>query len=107
MNFMAEIGCPMTKIEKKGISSPVVSINCEYIHATTYSDEIEIEVKLEKYTDARLFLSYVMRNLNTGDIVATAASTHCFIDEKGKAIAMKKRVPEFYAVISKLLKVEQ
>ena len=90
MNFLSEIGYPMTRLEKEGITSPVVSVNCEYKHTTTYSDEIEIEEVLEKYTGVKLFLSYTMRNSNTNEIVAIASSTHCFIDEGGRPIALKK-----------------
>lgn len=73
MNFLSEIGYPMIRLEKEGITSPVVSVNCEYKHTTTYSDEIEIEVALEKYTGVKLFLSYTMRNSNTGETVAVAS----------------------------------
>jgi len=99
MNFLSEIGYPMTRLEEEGITSPVVSVNCEYKHTTTYSDEIEIEVALEKYTGVKLFLSYTMRNSNTGETVAVASSAHCFIDDKGRPIAVKKRAPEFDAVL--------
>lgn len=99
MIFLSEIGYPMIRLEKEGITSPVVSVNCEYKHTTTYSDEIEIEVALEKYTGVKLFLSYTMRNSNTGETVAVASSAHCFIDENGRPIAVKKRVPEFDAVL--------
>ena len=99
MNFLSEIGYPMIRLEKEGITSPVVSVNCEYKRTTTYSDEIEIEVALEKYTGVKLFLSYTMRNSNTGETVAVASSAHCFIDENGRPIAVKKRVPEFDAVL--------
>lgn len=99
MNFLSEIGYPMTRLEKEGITSPVVSVNCEYKHTTTYSDEIEIEVVFEKYTGVKLFLSYTMRNSNTNEIVAIASSTHCFIDEAGRPIALKKYAPEFDAVL--------
>lgn len=99
MNFLSEIGYPMIRLEKEGITSPVVSVNCEYKHTTTYSDGIEIEVALEKYTGVKLFLSYTMRNSNTGETVAVASSAHCFIDENGRPIAVKKRVPEFDAVL--------
>lgn len=99
MNSLSEIGYPMIRLEKEGITSPVVSVNCEYKHTTTYSDEIEIEVVLEKYTGVKLFLSYTMRNSNTGETVAVASSAHCFIDENGRPIAVKKRVPEFDAVL--------
>ena len=99
MNFLSEIGYPMTRLENEGITSPVVSVNCDYKHTTTYNDEIEIEVVLVKYTGVKLFLSYTMRNLNTNEIVAMASSTHCFIDENGRPIAVKKRAPEFDAVL--------
>ena len=99
MDFLSEIGYPMTRLENEGITSPVVSVNCEYKHTTTYSDEIEIEVVLEKYTGVKLFLSYTMKNPNTNEIVAVATSTHCFIDENGRPIAVKKRAPEFDAVL--------
>lgn len=99
MNFLSEIGYPMTRLEKEGITSPVVSVNCEYKHITTYSDEIEIAVTLEKYTGVKLFLSYAMRNPDTNEIVAIASSTHCFIDENGRPIAVKKHAPEFDAIL--------
>lgn len=54
---------------------------------------------LEKYTGVKLFLSYTMRNSNTNEIVAIASSTHCFIDEGGRPIALKKYAPKFDAVL--------
>ena len=50
----------MTSLEEAGITSPVVSVHCDYKHTTTYSDEIEIEVSVSNYTGARLMLDYTM-----------------------------------------------
>lgn len=102
MNFLSEIGYPMTRLEKEGLSSPVVSVNCEYKQMTTYSDEIEIEVALEKYTGVKLLLSYTMRNLGTNEIVAKASSTHCFLDEGGRPIAVKKRAPKLHEILREI-----
>ncbi len=99
MNFLPEIGYPMTRLEEEGITSPVVSLNCEYKRTTTFSDEIEIETALEKYTGVKLFLSYAMKKADTGEVVAAAASTHCFIDKNGSPIAVKKYAPEFDAIL--------
>ena len=104
MNFLAEIGYPMTELEAEGITSPVVSVNCEYKHTTTYSDEIIIEVSLTEYTGVKLSLSYIMRNNDTGVTVATATSSHCFIDENGRPIAVKKRFPKFDEALRKEIK---
>ena len=99
MNFLAEVGYPMTRFEAEGITSPVVSVNCEYKHSTTYGDNIEIEVFLVNYTGVKLTLSYTMRNADTGDLVATATSQHCFIDKNGLPIAVKKHLPDFDSVL--------
>lgn len=48
MNFLSEAGYPMTRLEAEGITSPVVSVNCDYKRPTTYGDEIEIEVNLKQ-----------------------------------------------------------
>ena len=102
MNFLTELGYPMTRLEEEGITSPVVSVNCEYKCPTTYSDEIEIEVKIKQYTGVKLILAYTMRNIDSGDIVAVASSSHCFVDRDGRPIAVKKHFPDFDAVLKKM-----
>ncbi|MGI6315560.1 MAG: acyl-CoA thioesterase [Christensenellales bacterium] len=91
--FLAEIGYPMTKLESAGIVSPVVSVQCEYRHTTTYDDEIEIEVRVTGYTGVRLTLAYQMKDKAKDVLVATAASVHCFIDREGKPIPVKNSFP--------------
>ena len=103
MNFLSEIGYPLTRFETEGITSPVISINCEYKHTTTYSDEIEIEVRLTQYTGVKLSLSYIMKNAVTGNIVATASSSHCFIDNNQNPIAIKKRFPDFDLLLKEII----
>ena len=99
MSFLTEIGYPMTRLEAEGITSPVVSVSCEYKRPTTYNDEIEIEVSLKQYTGVKLVLAYTMTNVNTGDVVAVASSSHCFIDGNGKPIAVKKHFPDFDGIL--------
>lgn len=101
MHFLEEIGYSMTRLEAEGITSPVVAVQCEYKHPTTYSDDIEIRVSLTRYTGVKLSLSYVMKNAADGTVVALATSTHCFIDEKGRPIAVKKHFPGLDEVFRK------
>ena len=76
MNFLSELGYPMKRLEAEGITSPVISVSCEYKKTTTYDDSIEIEVTLVKYTGVKLSLSYVMKNVDTDAVVAVGASSH-------------------------------
>lgn len=99
MNFLSEIGYPMTRLEEAGITSPVVSVNCDYKRPTTYADEIDIEVTLIAYSGVRLMLSYDMRNKADGTQVAVATSVHCFIDGNGRPVALKRLFPELDAIL--------
>lgn len=103
MDLLKSVGYGMRKLEADGITSPVVSIECQYKHPTTFDDEIEIEVSLEKYNGVKLVISYTMTDLETGTVVLTAKSSHCFIDADGRPIAVKKRFPEFDEVLKSVV----
>lgn len=103
MHFLAELGWPMTRLEAEGITSPVVSISCEYQKTTTYDDSIQIIVRPEQYSGVRLTLSYVLQNAASGEVVALASSTHCFINDLGKPISIKKYFPEFDAELRQIV----
>ena len=94
MNYLNETGFTMARLEAEGITSPVVSVTCNYKYPSTYDDEIEIEVRLTQYTGVKFVLSYVMRNIKTGNVVAEATSAHCFIDAEGRPVAVKKTCPD-------------
>ena len=94
MNYLNEAGFTMARLEVAGITSPVVSVTCDYKYPSTYDDEIEIEVRLVQYTGVKFVLSYVMRNVRTGNVVAEASSAHCFIDAEGRPVAVKKTCPD-------------
>ena len=73
-------------------------------YPTTFSDEIEIEVSLAQYTGVKLSLSYVMKDINTGIVVAIASSSHCFIDDKGRPIVVRKHFPDFDSALREVEK---
>lgn len=95
MSFLSEMGYPIIELEKKGVTSPVVSLNFEYIHSTTFDDKIEIEVSVSQYTGVKLNFSYTMKNVDTGDIVGIASSSHCLINRNGVPVIVKKYLPDF------------
>lgn len=98
IDLQRQIGWEYANFEKAGIVSPVVSVCCDYKKMTTFSDLIEIEVKVKKFNGVKLALTYIMTC--NGEIVATGESQHCFMDETGKLINMKKKYPEFYEKVN-------
>ena len=94
VDFLDKVGLSYDKIEALGIVSPVIGIECEYKVSTTFNDEIEIDVKVKEYKGVRMIIEYKMTNKNTGDIVLTGISKHCFINKENKPVRMKNEFPE-------------
>lgn len=94
IHFLENIGFGYDKLEKDGIISPVIGINCEYKESTTFNDEVLIDVKVKEFKGVRLVIEYKMKNKNTESLVLKGTSAHCFLDNKGKPIRLSKEFPE-------------
>lgn len=97
LDFMAQMGWGYDKMEEEGIISPVVKVTCDYKKQTTYPQMLEINVTVIGLTPARLSLGYTMTV--EGEVVCTGTSQHCFLDENGRPVSLKKRYPEFYSLL--------
>lgn len=76
-DYLKRTGYGMRRLETEGITSPVVSVECQYKHSTTFDDEVRIDVSLEKYTGVKLVMGYTMTNTETGVVVLTITGRTC------------------------------
>ena len=90
IDWLDRLGYGFDRMEAEGIVSPVVSISCSYRRTTTFQDEIEIEVKVAEVSPLKLTLAYEMKT--GGEIVFTAESVHCFL-ENGRPVRIAERFP--------------
>ena len=102
IDFLKYIGYGYAQLERDGIISPVIGVECQYKHPTTFDDEVKITVGVDEFKGVRLVIAYSMTNASTGDLVLTGKTMHCFTDANGKPIILKKRFPEFDCVLRKL-----
>ncbi len=98
IDFLDQLGYSYDRLEKEGIISPVVSVNCNYKKPSTFADDIEIEVSVEEFRGVKLKLSYTMTN-QRGEVVCTASSDHCFVNAQGRIVKLAKENPDFYEVL--------
>ena len=101
--YLEQIGWSYDKLEREGIISPVLSVDCKYKETTTFPDEIQIHVTLLSFGPVRMTIFYEMTNTKTGNVVCTATTEHCFLNDKGNPIRLKKDYPEFYQTMSDLV----
>lgn len=106
-DYLKEKGYGLKVLESMGITSPVVSLECQYKQVTTFDDVIVINIYVDNYTGARLSLVYTMINEETGEVVLTAKSSHCFIDKDHRPLAIRKVLPDFDKVLKTELSTQE
>ena len=103
IRFLEEARCkllesmdmPFEDMEKNGITIPVLGVNCSYKYHVTFGDVIFIKLYIKEYSGVRMTMYYEVIEKNTGKIVLTGETKHCFTDRNLKPINLKKYNKEF------------
>lgn len=98
MDFFRQLGCGYEALEAEGIISPVTSVECKYKVTTTFAEEIHIDVRVAEFKGVKLKLKYAMTR--EGEVVCEGYSEHCFLDNGGKIVSLKKSVPAVYEILA-------
>ncbi len=97
IDWMDQLGYGFERMEAEGVVSPVMEIELAYKHPTTFKDKIAISVEIGEMSALKIAFNYTMRVGET--VVCTAKSKHCFL-ENGRPVALEKRFPDFYKLIT-------
>ncbi|MCR5714770.1 MAG: acyl-CoA thioesterase [Bacteroidales bacterium] len=95
IDFLEQIGFGYRKLEEDGIVSPVIGVECEYKAATAFGDCVRIDAFVKEFSGVRLVIGYEMRNADTGALVLTGQTRHCFIDSQGRPVILARSFPAF------------
>ncbi len=88
--YMDKMGLPYSILESEGIMIPVLGVNCTYKHPAKFDDIIEINVKIKEYTGVKISMQYEITNKQTGQLVLTGETKHCFTNADLKPVSLKK-----------------
>lgn len=102
--WMKHIGWSYKKCEDLGMPSPVVRVQCDYKKTTTYDDAIDIQVWLSGYSGVRMTVGYAM--YRAGELVCDGQTEHCFLDDRGMPVRIKRQYPEFDAILRRELETQ-
>lgn len=96
VDWLDRLGYGFERMEAEGVVSPVIAIDCQYKHPTTFKDRVEVELKVASMSGYKISFAYTMKVGQT--VVFTATSTHCFL-ENGRPVRLAERFPELYGKI--------
>lgn len=105
IDFMSAIGLDYASMESMGIYSPVTAVECKYVSPTTFPEEIKIAVSVEEFKGIKLKIKYVMSN-SVGKTVCESHSEHCFLNNQGKIVMLKKEYPDIYQAFNNLVETK-
>jgi len=102
IHFLDQIGFGYAKLEKDGIISPVIGVECDYKIPTTFDETVEIKVEVEEFKGVKLVIKYTMIKADTKEIVLVGRTKHCFVNNENKPMILKKIFPEFDVKLKEL-----
>lgn len=94
VDYLAQLGWSLKTLEAMGAVSPVTSLDAKYKRNTAFQEVVSIWVTLTEFTGVRIKLRYVMKN-EAGEEVFVGHSEHCFVDQQGHILRLKKAFPDF------------
>ena len=103
-DLLTQNGISYKAMEEQGIIMPVVDISCRYLISARYDDVMEIIPTMSLYNGVRMQFTYEIRFQKDGKVAATALSTHCFIGEDRKPMALQKKDPALHQKLLSLAK---
>lgn len=102
--WMEDFGWSYKQCEELGMVGPVLGVSCQYKKTTTYDDVIQIEVRMLSYNGLRMTVGYRM---TVGEnLIATGETEHCFLNEHGFPVRLKREYPEFDAILCAQLELD-
>ena len=102
IDFLDQLGWGFDRLERMGVSSPVLALRCSYKKPTRFAEQVTVRVRLAAYRGVRMTIAYRMEN-EAGETVFEGESDHCFLDAAGAPARLRRVLPEFDAALCALL----
>ena len=105
-DYFNKIGMAYDEIEKTGLMTPLVELNCKYKRPAYYNQEVEIRTKLVELSPVKFTVEYNIydkdgNHLNIGRTTLAWANKETF-----KVVNLKKERPEMYKMMEDILEKE-
>lgn len=101
--FFNKIGLRYDEIEKMGIMTPLVELNCKYKMPAYYNQEVEIKTKIIKLTPVKFVVEYDIYDKNN-NLINIGTTTLAWADSKSfKIINLEKKYKDIYENLEKLV----
>ena len=92
--LLTSIGLDVTKVEKKGITLPVISSHCDYKKGAKFEQHILVKTYIASVPKSKLHIDYCVFIENEKDFIARGYTEHAFLNSRGQAVRAPKIILE-------------
>ena len=90
--LLASIGLDVTKIEKSGITLPVISSHCDYNKGAKFEQNILVKASIKSKPKSKLRIDYFVFIEDEKDFIVSGYTEHAFVNKHGKAVRVPKMI---------------
>lgn len=98
VDLMEQMGMGYDRMEELGIASPVLGVEADYLRMVHFGDTVSIRTRMKEYNGIKLTLEYEVTDEETGMVHCRGLTKHCFLNEKGRPVSLKKDYPDIHAL---------
>tara|TARA_B100000287_G_scaffold77400_1_gene69476 strand:- start:328 stop:732 length:405 start_codon:yes stop_codon:yes gene_type:complete len=92
--LLASIGLEVKKVEKDGITLPVISSHCDYKKGAKFEQNIFVKALIESKPKSKLHIDYFVFIENEKDFIVSGYTEHAFVNYNGKAVRVPKIISD-------------
>ena len=85
---------------------PVLEVNYKYKNPAKFGDTIVVKVNISEFDGIRLKMQYEITNKETGKLLGTGETKHCFTNSNMRPVSLKKANKEFYNIFEEAMNNE-
>ena len=98
--LMERIGFGYEEMEARGIFSPVLSVEADYLRMVHFGDTVTIETHIRDYNGIKLTGAYEVIDGKTGMVHCRGSSKHSFINREGRPLSLKQACLEVHKLFA-------
>ncbi len=95
-DFMEQMGMGYDEMENRGIVSPVLSVEADYLRMVRFGESVTIDTKVSEYNGIKMTVEYEIVDNKTGMVHCRGLTKHCFLNDSGRPVSLKKDFPDFH-----------
>ena len=89
-DYMEKMGMGYDQMEARGILSPVLSVEADYLQMVRFGETVTVETFIKEYNGIRLTVGYEVIDQKNQRTCCRGTTKHCFLDREGKFLSLKQ-----------------